>query len=245
MMVVCDFCDGVGIFYEYIAVYWNGGANAKVTFDGETVKSGDSIIKPEDLGRYITVVATPKSGCAFMDADIGDWTREGTSIVKRFFELGDALTVEVPSAVVLGTEDHPWPVGANATAWTNGVGKLVIEGTGAVRSAPWTEFAAEITEVKIDRGVTDLPTGAFDGMKNLQYVNDLLIEVCNSAAVGAVKVAGFSAIAVENGKATLTLVVKTAATVDAEEKDWTAAATTKVEVDAPAPAGFFIVAPAK
>lgn len=57
------------------------------------------------------------------------------------------------------------------------------------------------------------------------------------------KAAGFNAIAVENGKVTLTLVVKTAATVNAEEKDWTEAATKDVEVDASAPAGFFIVVP--
>ena len=60
-------------------------------------------------------------------------------------------------------------------------------------------------------------------------------------AVGAVKAAGFSAIAVENGKANLSVVICKAESLD--KPDWKPVSTNDIPVKADTPAGFFIVAP--
>ena len=145
----------------------------------------------------------------------------------------------------LGPNCGPWTAGDGVTAHAEDK-TLFINGAGAVTLTPWAGDSAWITKLQVAEGVTDLGETMVT-LPSLTSVNGLSLGVFNSAAAGAVKTKGFNAIVVDptTRKATLTLVVKTAATVDAEEKDWTVAATEDVEVDASAPAGFFFVAPAK
>ena len=157
-----------------------------------------------------------------------------------------------------GSVDCPWPVGAaghehEVTASTNGLGGLVIEGAGSVGSMPWTDFAADITRLQIEEGVTADLGALMAPLTSLVSVNGLARELFNCAvpggaapdALGALKAAGFSAIAVDPAtqKAKLTLVVKRAESLDAEPEDWTDAGTAEVQVDAKSPTGFFVVVP--
>ena len=59
--------------------------------------------------------------------------------------------------------------------------------------------------------------------------------------LGAVKATGFSAIAVTNGVATLSVVVGKADSLD--KPDWKPVSTNDIPVEADSPVGFFIVAP--
>ena len=151
-----------------------------------------------------------------------------------------------------GSEANAWKVGAvghegEVVAYTNGVGRLFIKGKGAIATTPWIgSGAADIEELLVAEGVEANFDALMKPLTNLHGVNGLSLAEFNSAAVGAVKAAGFSAIAVnpETKKAMLTLVVKKANDIDAKEEDWTEAATTDVEVDASSPTGFYKVAPA-
>ena len=143
-----------------------------------------------------------------------------------------------------GSEDNPWKVGeigheTEVTAWTNGTGKLVIEGAGVVASTPWAADAAGITELQVATGVTRLG-GTMVTLPSLTSVNGLSMSAFSDAAVGAVKAAGFNAIAVENGTATLSVVICKAESLDKPE--WKPVSTNDVPVKADTPAGFFIVA---
>ena len=70
-----------------------------------------------------------------------------------------------------GSEGNPWLVGsptaADVKAWTNGTGKLVVEGTGAMMDyttgdpAPWYDIRNSILEGEIRSGVTHLGEQAF------------------------------------------------------------------------------------
>lgn len=89
--------------------------------------------------------------------------------------------------------------------------------------------------------------GIVGSLPNLKSVNGVSVSELGGMVVGAVKPGGFTAISVNPAtkKAKLTLVIKTAAKADADEKDWKVAATTDVEVDASAPSACYMLAPAK
>ena len=150
---------------------------------------------------------------------------------------------------ILGQEGMPWDVGPGGSDAAGAYikdGTLVFIGTGEIALAPWTEKAAGLTKMQVAEGITDLGD-SMSTLSDLKTVNGLSLTAFNSAAVGAAKASGFSAIAVDPAtqKAKLTLVVKTAESLDAPEEDWTTAATQEVEVDAKGSTGFFYVAPEK
>lgn len=202
--------------------------------------------KEKVLGARYLVLAAALVAAAGVSARASE-EESVVAFAEAEFWLGPDEIVEATAEMTFwlgpGCENCPWTIGEGVTAYLEG-GTLVIAGAGEVTSTPWTEFTEGIAKLQVAEGVTDLG-GTTATLPNLASVNGLSLGAFNSAAVGAVKAAGFNAIAVENGEATLTLVVKKAATVDAEEKDWTEAATTPVTVRADTPAGFFIVAPAK
>lgn len=147
-----------------------------------------------------------------------------------------------------GTWKNPWRSGESGEvyAYIDGVGRLRVEGTGAVTTMPWVGVAGEITELEVGRGVTGL-AGIVGSLPNLKSVNGVSVSELGGMVVGAVKPGGFTAISVNPAtkKAKLTLVIKTAVKADADEKDWKVAATTDVEVDASAPSACYMLAPAK
>lgn len=75
----------------------------------------------------------------------------------------------------LGSQENPWLVGspneADVEAWTNGMGRLDIDGTGAMMDfsalspAPW-EFGS-VTEAVVGSNVTAIGTSAFRNLKTL------------------------------------------------------------------------------
>ena len=171
-------------------------------------------------------------------------------IGKRMFRIAvqedyahtfDIWLVEPP----LGSADRPWEAGDGVEAYTNGVGGLVVAGAGVVASMPWTDCAPGITSLQVAEDVDVDLSQLMSPLANLQSVNGLSLAKFNSAAVGFVKVDGFSAIAVDpvTQSAELDVVVSRADSLEAPV-EWTPVATNAVPVKAEGPAGFFIVAPA-
>lgn len=140
-----------------------------------------------------------------------------------------------------GSEENPWVVGENATAYVKG-GTLYIKGTGSVTSMPWTEEADGITKLVKDEGVTEL-NEIVETLPDLKNVNGLALTELNGLAVAALKASGFSAIAVDPAtqEATLSVVICKAESLD--EPEWKPVSTNDVPVKADTPAGFFILAP--
>ena len=168
--------------------------------------------------------------------------RELTVCVQE--DVGTVRTFGLFEPVATGSKDNPWPVGtegheSEVTAWTNGTGALVIEGVGAVGSMPWAENAAGITELVKAKGVENLEE-LVGSLPDVVYVNGLTSGEFMQAALGFVRAEGFSAIAVENGQATLDVVVERSTSLD-ESADWTPVSTNSVVVPAPGEQGFFIL----
>lgn len=158
------------------------------------------------------------------------------------FYRSDGFTVRPVCDIPPGSEENPWVVGENATAYVKD-GTLYIKGTGPVTSMPWTEEADGITKLVKDEGVTEL-NEIVETLPDLKNVNGLALTELNGLAVAALKAAGFSAIAVDPAtqEATLSVVICKAESLD--EPEWKPVSTNDVPVKADTPAGFFIVAPA-
>lgn len=159
-------------------------------------------------------------------------------------ELIFTFTVESALMPPEGSEGNPWEIGAtdasSVTAYTNGTGKLIIEGVGAVASTPWVAGADGITGLVKGEDVTGFGD-IVATLPALKSVNGLKIAELNGLAVGAVKTAGFNAIAVENGMATLSFIIYKAESL--VEPEWKGVVTNEVSIKADTPTGFFIVAP--
>ena len=152
------------------------------------------------------------------------------------------VRVATMTGKVVGSESFPWTVGMETVAWTNGVGGLVIGGAGAVVSTPWVDCAGDVDELWAGKGVTDL-SRVMATLPGLESVNGLSMDAFDSVVIGAVKVAGFSAIAVDpSGMVNLSVVVSKADSLS-EPVVWTPVTTNDVSVRADAPSGFYIVAP--
>ena len=171
-------------------------------------------------------------------------------LLKTYLALAALLIVSGAGASPHpdGTWKNPWRSGEKGEiyAYVDGSGKLRIEGKGAVTTMPWSGIAGEITELEIGQGVTGL-AGIVGSLPRLKSVNGLSVAEVYGLAGGVAKPGGFTAISVDpvTKKAKLTLVVKTAAKADADEKDWKVAAVTEVEVDASAPSACYMLVPAK
>ena len=147
-----------------------------------------------------------------------------------------------------GSKDTPWKVGttgheAEVKAWTNGVGGLTVEGSGAIGSMPWAENPAGIIELVKDRAVAGF-SDIVNSLPDLATVNGLTLdELAVAGMVGAVK-AGFSTIAVDptTQVATLDVVIGRSDSLG-EMAEWKPVSTNEVTVPAPGEQGFFIVVP--
>ena len=89
-----------------------------------------------------------------------------------------------------GSKGNPWQIGspnaADVFAWTNGTGKLVIEGTGKMKDfsdAPWYDCCESIKSVEIAEGVTSIGEFAFSRCTGLESVT--IPERVSSIGIGA------------------------------------------------------------
>ena len=204
--------------------YGNGGQSPDRLNNAESVRIANA--KP---GTYVITVSCP--GVLYSHADGG----------------AAALYVRGGFAQPLpGSESNPWEVGIGALAYTNGTGRLTIEGVGKVDSAPWAKVAASISELQIGSGVSDLGN-TLATLPVITGINGLPLKLFNDTAVGLAEVAGISAIAVDpaSRRAMLKLAVKTASSLDTPASNWTTTATSDVGIDAPGPTGYYLVVPAK
>ena len=203
-------------------------------------------LKVEGLAGYGVNDIYPMDGKAYL------WLPNGTHVFTVDGVKYCAVVEDAPTTAVVpeeGSEYNPWKVGepgheGEVTAWTNGTGALVIEGTGAVGSMPWAENPAGIAELVRTKGVTGKLETLVGSLPDLTMVNGLTREEFSSAALGFVRTDGFSAIEVDPAtqEAKLSVVISKAETLDKPE--WKPVATNDVPVKADTPAGFFIVAPA-
>ena len=126
----------------------------------------------------ITLLAPSFRGCPFIGWSNGGEIPAGAAQAQTF-----EATFDLPPE---GNELNPWTIGAegledDVKAWTNGEGRLVIEGRGALRVAmrnfanaadvPWADCADEVTEVTIAVGVTNVGKNAFVAIDNLRSIN--------------------------------------------------------------------------
>ena len=212
----------------------------------EVEKSNVERLKVEGLAGYGVNDIYPMDGKAYL------WLPNGTHVFTVDGVKYCAVVEDAPTTAVVpeeGSEYNPWKVGepgheGEVTAWTNGTGALVIEGTGAVGSMPWAENPAGIAELVRAKGVTGKLETLVGSLPDLTMVNGLTREEFSSAALGFVRTDGFSAIEVDPAtqEAKLSVVISKAETLDKPE--WKPVATNDVPVKADTPAGFFIVAPA-
>ena len=168
--------------------------------------------------------------------------RELTVCVQE--DVGTVMTFDFYGPVAQGSERYPWKVGATGhetevTAWTNGTGTLVVEGSGTIGSMPWVESAAGITDLVKSKGVTGLEE-LVGSLPDLMTVNGLTLEDFGSAIRGFVRADGFSAIEIKGEKATLDVVVCRSDSLGTSA-EWTPVSTNTVEVPAPGEQGFFIL----
>ena len=131
----------------------SGGAGAAVTFLGGVTEAQNGIFT------------------------VNDPTLEANVEVSGQFNVAERILVFDVSKIILGCADHPWKAGDGITGYTNGMGRLVIQGAGAMSdfasaaSVPWAAVVDDVTEVTIAEGVTHVGKNALAGMNNLVSIN--------------------------------------------------------------------------
>ena len=126
------------------------------------------------VGKWADFVLADRDVFECEKTDIGK-----TKVVSTWFE-GEMVYP------ISGSEGNPWKIGATTndavTAWTNGTGRLVVEGKGAMRdfvkSGPW---GAEVVEADFGAQVTTVGAKAFKGCASLET----LVMRGNPPALGA------------------------------------------------------------
>ena len=98
-----------------------------------------------------------------------------------FNEMARIVVFDV-DLIAPGDRDRPWKAGTSVTAWTNGTGRLVIQGSGTMydfedaASVPWAGAADEVTTVTVEGGVTHIGKNVFAEMDNLVSINGENVE---------------------------------------------------------------------
>ena len=139
-------------------------------------------------GNPATFAAGLKEAFTLLNPSLGDyafigWSNDGVIPAGTAQALTFEATFDLPPE---GNELNPWKIGAeghedDVKAWTNGEGRLVIEGRSALRvamrnfanasDAPWADAAGEVTEVTIAASVTNVGKNAFAALDNLRSIN--------------------------------------------------------------------------
>ena len=149
----------------------------------------------------------------------------------------------------LGSPGNPWRGGDSVFVWTNGTGRLVIEGTGAMSDyacaadVPWRAAFADVRAVSVAATVK-LGVNSLVGMSAAVPVNglvpaDLFAAVGGATPVGAISPAEFERIEIVDGFARLGVSVSTNGTLTGE--GWGVAAEDVIAVPAPSRSGFMIL----
>ena len=181
------------------------------------------------------------------------------AVVKR------KIDAEFAAILVEGSDGKPWDVSADGSAvvaWTNGLGRLVIEGVGDMRdfdsdsSVPWHGLEDGIGAVTIGPGVTTIGLNALasltSGGVSVEAPLALSKQVGEAAdQAGLVAPAHVDAIEITAGKACLGVSVMTNGDVRATTEVWGKAkvegaaieddGTVTLEIPAPADRGFMIL----
>ena len=154
-------------------------------------------------------------------------------------EMGIAATWIAP-----GDEARPWVAGDAVTAYTNGVGGLVIQGSGAMydfadaEDVPWADVAKEVTAVTIEETVTKVGGNALAGLNDTVMVNGTPVANIRPYAQGfcsagtvipddkvlvakeELQAAKAEAVTVADGVVSLGVTVNTNGNFTAETKSW-------------------------
>ena len=159
------------------------------------------------------------------------------------FRVTDDGIDETLTAVEIapGDVDRPWVAGDTVTAYTNGVGGLVIQGSGAMYDfasedeVPWADVAKEVTAVTIEEGVTKVGANAFAGFAENVPVSGLSATVLNNSVSASepvipddkvlvakeeLQAAKAEAVSVADGVVSLGVTVNTNGNFTAETKSW-------------------------
>ncbi len=137
---------------------------------------------------------------------------------------------------IKGSDLNPWLIGDNVKAHTNGVGGLLIAGSGAVTETPWTEGGAVgITSVTFGEAVTDFGE-TLDSLPDLAKINDLPLSKFNSIAV-FVQPEGVTAFAVDPSEKKVHVPVDVMISPSEKSPAWTKAKAVDVEIAVPSKVG--------
>ena len=176
--------------------------------------------------------------------------REAREAMSRFL---DEFGVLVP---VLGSPANPWVVGSYVLAYTNGEGKLVLDGNGETELTPWADAAAGITELAMSGDMTGVSrvTSTLPDLERL--TGTLLFSEAKEIGGGASEPpegaigAGVESVRIVDGKAILGVIVSTNSELKVEGEGWQKADIEKAEVvdgeailtvPVPAEKGFMIL----
>ena len=160
---------------------------------------------------------------------------------------------EEPPPPPKGSEENPWVIGEDVQAYTNGLGGLIVSGSGATSNytdtamVPWTEVSATIKSVSVPDTVEVIGDNLWAGLAEDVVINGETIARRKVIAAGfpaetpsgAVSPAEFERIDIIDGKAYLGVSVYTSDTITNE--NWSVATNGVIEVPAPGKQGFFIL----
>ena len=197
--------------------------------------------------KNVKVIFTPDYCYRFVsDSETG--VRELASPLTADCEV---LSPEVE--LIPGSEKDHWVAGDDVTAYTNGTGVLIIEGTGAMNDfasaaeVPWAEAADKVMAVTIAAGVTHVGKNALAGFVDTVTVNGTPLSFYDMMAgarglsepipSGAISGAEFDAVQIIDGKAYLDVSVYTSDTLT--NQNWSVATNGVIEVPAEGKQGFF------
>ena len=162
--------------------------------DGSTEAVGETPVIPEITSDTEELVASDSSV-----ADESFNVYGNTETVSETGEENEADGLVADDAIVEDSEEEELEgldadealnvqesCGPNANCILKSNGQLIINGTGAVTSAPWlatldsTDLRLVVKNVYIGNGITSLPASAFEGCENMVSINFTEVETLTS-----------------------------------------------------------------
>ena len=228
-------------------------AGAKVTINTDNPGISSTTIRQE-WHRLIDAfdLMPQEMYCLLQNSVNAAFCDEATkAVVKR--KIDEEFAAILPE----GSDGKPWQIaaaGSTVVAWTNGLGRLVIEGDGAMcdfdsaASVPWHGLESGIGAVTIGAGVTTVGKNALASLAKdgVSVVAPLALskqvgEAAGLEPSGAISGAEIEQVQIVDGKAYLGVSVYTNSEVKAqgEGDGWGVATNGVIEVPVPGKQGFF------